>query len=415
MVNRNERYRVTINTPCVGKALCGSLIIREVDGNTVGVGFKYDRSYLSLKRAISIDPIALPLREEAYQYKVGNNNLPGFLDDYLPDTWGRKVITRAATVSELKDFNANSLIDILSLVSKSNIGALSIDAEDEEPEFDLGVEYRELLNAENAAQIVEDPETNIQLETTKLLHLWQAGSGGVGGARPKSLINKGGTGYLAKFNRKKDDYNNARVELACLLMAQAAGIDIKGGFVEPDINGRDVLLLERFDLTKEDSRLHVISINSMLKDPNSFVDFGRMFRYDNVLEVLKRYSIKIEHDTQQLLKIMLFNRVINNTDDHERNLSLINDGSGYRLAPAYDLVPTLVKGAYHAAGYGYSSTPIGPSEINGSSRILGVPKKVALRCAEEVIEAMKNWTEYAEQAGVDEEEARLVQSFFNLC
>ncbi|MBT3347251.1 MAG: hypothetical protein HOM84_04210 [Thiotrichales bacterium] len=43
-------------------------------------------------------------------------------------------------------------------------------------------------------------------------------------------------------------------------------------------------------------------------------------------------------------------RTINNNDDHERNFSLIyrmddNNHSGYRLSPAYDMVPSIVPAA----------------------------------------------------------------------
>ena len=423
MTRRIAKYRVTLNTPQTGVVECGQLVVRELNGNTDGIGFKYSPEYLALPTAFSIDPVALPLAKDthtAYQFPV-NNNLPGFLDDYLPDRWGRKVLIRAATISNKTNFNANSVIDILSLVSKSNIGAVSIDAENEAASYDLGLGYDELFDAENAAQVIDDSfyqqeqQMKIPLEAAKLIHLWQEGSGGVGGARPKSLIHKDGVGYLAKYNSRKDDYNNAKVELACLLMAKEAGINVKSGFVLEKINERDVLFLERFDLLNANqNRYHLVTINAMLKDKQSFVDYGAMFRYDNIQQILKIHSVNIEEDLKQLLRIMLFNRAINNVDDHERNFSLINDGNGYQLSPAYDLVPSLTVGQYHAAGFKYSSFPPSPSEIDGSVRVLGVPKKVAKRCAEQVIAAVQKWSEFAEQADVCETDMQRVSSAMNI-
>jgi len=430
MTRRTAKYLVTLNTPATGVIECGSLIVRELNGNTDGIGFKYSPEYLAHPAAFSIDPVALPLSNqglshktssnEAFQFPV-NNNLPGFLDDYLPDRWGRKVLTRAATVSNKSNFNANSVIDILSLVSKSNIGAISIDAENESASYDLGLAYRELFDAENAAQIIDDvyyqqeQSTKIPLEATKLIHLWQEGSGGVGGARPKSLIHKDSIGYLAKYNSRKDDYNNAKVELACLLMAKEAGLNVKGGFVEQDVNGRDVLFLSRFDLLNDNkNRRHLVTINSMLKDKVSFVDYGAMFKYDNIHQLLKIHSVNIEQDLKQLLRMMLFNRAINNVDDHERNFSLVNDGNGYQLSPAYDLVPSLTVGQYHAAGFQYSSFPLRPTQIDGSERVLGVPKKDAKRCAEQVIHAVEKWSEYADQVGVCEKDMQRISAAMNI-
>ncbi len=341
------------------------------------------------------------------------------MDDYLPDLWGRKVITHAATISKKIDFNANSVIDILSLVSKSNIGALSIDSEEsiaggKGAQFDLGLDFSELFDAENAARLIDEPQAKIRLKAAKLIHLWREGSGAVGGARPKSLIHKNGRGYLAKFNSAKDDFNYAKVELACLLMAQEAGIHISGGFIAPDVNGRDILLLERFDIAKNNARLHLLTLNTMLKDPVSFADYGLMFKYNDIHSVLKGHSVDIQQDLKQLLRLMLFNRAINNVDDHERNFSLVNDGTGLKLSPAYDLVPSLTVGQYHAAGFDYATFPLRPAEVDGTKRILGVPKVEAGICAQQVASALAKWPIFAEQAGVSAHDADKVRAVFNL-
>ena len=413
MSKRAAQYQVTLNTPATGKIHCGTLIIKESDGNTDGVGFKYSAEYLTHPNAFSIDPVALQLSSTAYQYRV-NQSLPGFLDDYLPDQWGRRVIARAASVAKKTDFNANSVIDILSLVSKSNIGALAIQPENEGPTYDLGLEYEDLIHAENAALLINEPDNNITLETAKLIHLWREGSGGAGGARPKSLIHKGKNAYLAKFNTRQDEFNFAKVELACLRMAKKAGIKINDGFVEENINGRDVLLLKRFDVVNNDSRLHVVTINALLKNAASFADYGMMFRYNDIHNLLKSYSTNIQEDLKQLLRLMLFNRAINNSDDHERNFSLCTDGTGYKFAPAYDLVPSLSRGQFHAAGYSYSNYPLRPSEVDGKQRIFGVPKKEAKACAEEVAAAVEKWPVFADEAGVCEQDSEKINDVFNL-
>lgn len=142
---------------------------------------------------------------------------------------------------------------------------------------------------------------------------------GVGGARPKALLYDSVNQYIAKFNRSnQDSYNNVRVELACLHMARAAGLDIGEGRVEQGVNGREVLLLERFDIAPDGCRYHLITANGLLKEPSSQRDPGGTFRYDDICNLLKKHSTTIDSDLKQLIRLMLFNRAINNTDDHKK-------------------------------------------------------------------------------------------------
>ncbi len=70
-----------------------------------------------------------------------------------------------------------------------------------------------------------------------------------GWCRPKALIHENYKAYLAKFNLLTADvFNNAKVELACLQMAKDAGLNVLSGHVRNAVNGRDVLMLDRFDV-----------------------------------------------------------------------------------------------------------------------------------------------------------------------
>ncbi|MCH8105921.1 MAG: HipA domain-containing protein [Proteobacteria bacterium] len=152
-----------------------------------------------------------------------------------------------------------------------------------------------------------------------------------------------------------------------------------------------------------------------MKEPGSQWDLGRVFRYDDVCEQLRRYSISIEQDLKQLLALMLFNRAIHNTDDHERNFSLINRGAGYQLAPAYDLVPSVVTGEYHAAGFQLNPDPPKPSEASKLGKIFGLPKTSVADIAERVIDAVSRWESFAEQSGVNQDDVvriKPIKDFF---
>lgn len=89
---------------------------------------------------------------------------------------------------------------------------------------------------------------------------------------------------------------------------------------------------------------------------------------------------------------------------HERNFSFVNTGDGYRLSPAYDMVPSLAVGQYHVAGFKYQTSPPKPSEVRG--RIFGLSAPTVTGIAEEVHSAVEQWETFfsnAEVSGGDRE------------
>ncbi len=410
----NARYDLYINSPGMGIAQIADVVVEEQDTVLSRVAFRYRPSYLEHPTAFAIDPVQLPLKQGEVVLSC-RGGAPAFIDDYLPDAWGRRVLARLALYRHQQHFNANSVIDSLGMIGSSRIGAICLVEQGGSPLFDTGYSIELLQQAESAAQKIDSVDFNtIDLDEMSLLYLANSGTG-VGGARPKALLQGDGGHYLAKFNRlTQDAYNNARVELACLKMAKAAGIIIENGNVVSGINGREVLLLDRFDIVTGGARYHLITANGLLKEPGSQQDPGRVFRYDNVCELLRQYSISIEQDLKQLLGVMLFNRAIHNTDDHERNFSLINRGAGYQLAPAYDLVPSVVTGDYHAAGFGLNPDPPKPSEAGKLGKIFGLPKTVVADVAKRVIDAVSRWENFAETEGVNEDDIARIKRCMQL-
>ena len=192
---------------------------------------------------------------------------------------------------------------------------------------------------------------------------------------------------------------------------------VADGRVVSGINGRDVLLLERFDMAPGGSRRHLVTVNGLLKEPETARDSGLSFSYDDVAELLCRHSVTVESDLEQLLRLALFNRAINNTDDHARNFSSIHvgdaRGDGYRMAPAYDLVPNLAVGEYHAAAFGYQPFSPRPSQARRLGKIFGLSKPRVRRCADEVADALARWPDFADEAGMAEAERDLIARSFN--
>ena len=415
-MTEQQRFDLYVLTPTADLIKAAELVLVEQHQRLHQLGFRYTADYLNSPQAFAIDPVQLPLQagEVALDCQGG---MPGFLDDYLPDDWGRKVLAQLAFYREQRKFNPHSAIETLSLLSGTRIGAVAITPQHQQPAFGLGAPLSALKEAERAAQLVDQPaHYSDHLDELSLLYLANNGTG-VGGARPKTLLQDQGKAYLAKFNRlHTDPYDNARVELACLKMAKAAGLHCYDGHIEPGINGRDVLLLDRFDIVPNTlGRHHLITVNALLKEPHTQADRGGVFRYDDIAALVRKLSSQPEQDLPQLLAMMLFNRGINNIDDHERNFSFMDDGDGgFCLSPAYDMVPSMTRGAYHVAGYQYSPSPPSPAEVlKAPTKLLGLPKATVASVAEHVQQALRQWPTYAEAAGVDEEEAARVGRCFS--
>jgi len=411
--HENHRYKVYLNTPELGVQHCGTFQIREKGAQVKGISFKYSQDYIEQLKAFPIDPALLRLHSDE-RLLIDAEAPPGFLDDYLPDEWGRKILTRLYSRKERKSFDANKVSDMLSVLGSSRIGALSIVPFDQEepPEYIVGASSEKLEQAELAAQQIDTGDFEaLTFDEASLVFLGSNGTG-VGGARPKALINDKGIEYLAKFNRSTDQYNMARTEHACLLMARALGICNTRSHVRTSINNREVLMQERFDIVNG-SRRHMITINALLKESLTQRDSGLIFTYDKIASLLAQYSSQINEDLEQLVTQMLFNRAIHNTDDHERNFSLWHNGEGYSLTPGYDMVPTLDTGSYHAASFGYSAFPPKPSELSLQPlKLFGLSKTEVKAISEKVVSTVNNWRVYADQAGLDEENSSKVERVF---
>ncbi len=418
MTNNKQRYDLYIETPATGLIKTAEVVLLESSGQLTQLAFRYTDKYREHPHAFAIDPVQLPLTRKEINLKCAGGT-PGILDDYLPDDWGRKVLAQIAFYRDRHELNQHSAIEILSRLSHSRIGALQWVKPGETPDYEIGCGINHLLSAELAAQFVDAHEIYSEhLDEMSLLYLANAGTG-VGGARPKVLIHKNNKAYLAKFNRlTRDVYNNAKVELACLQMAKNAGLNVLSGHVRNGVNGRDVLLLDRFDVVMKNnqpaSRRHLITINALLKNPETQRDKGGVFRYDNIADIVRQFSMDIEADLTQLLRLMLFNRAINNTDDHERNFSLINDGDGYHMSPGYDMVPSLTTGNYPVAGYQYDPWAPKPSEVSKHGKIFGLPKTVVKQIAEQVISAVEQWPDLAQKNNVSEKDSDNVKRIIQL-
>jgi serine/threonine-protein kinase HipA len=249
------------------------------------------------------------------------------------------------------------------------------------------------------AQKIEDREP----VASELLQHLQPGTS-LGGARPKATIEAANALYLAKFPLHGDRVNLQRIELATLALAARAGITTARGRIEK-IGSLEVLLLERFDRQWAQSGYHrygMVSGLTVLDAGDSHLDRDR-WSYPLLADALRRWVERPEADCAELFRRMVFNAAVTNDDDHPRNHALIRTARGWRLSPAYDLVPSpkvsierrdlaLTVGRYGRAASVYN--------LVSHSKRFGLDEHEARSVIEEVVAVVRQWREVYASCGV---------------
>ena len=331
----NKAYSIWRMLPDGETLQAGILALSVSDSKKItNIRFQYARDYVG-RRLAPLDPVNVPLQIQMIQFET-NGQLPGFIDDCMPDAWGQKVMAASHKLSFIGH------ADILDALPKAVVGDTIITALNVEPEFDLGLSLSNLETLK--ASDFNDNLDRLNVDYDGLKMLLQGGSG-IGGARPKLLVSEASGSYIYKFNRSQDSIDVAANEWASLEVMRQADIDLDVCEAEVDyLLGRKFLRVKRFDVA-EKGRYRLITLNGLLKTP--LQEDNPFPSYDGIANLIKRYSMSVEKDLKQLISQALFNKTLNNTDDHLRNFSFINKGKGYQLSPAYDVLPSDTIGAYH--------------------------------------------------------------------
>jgi serine/threonine-protein kinase HipA len=107
-----KRFDLYINTAELGVMQIAEVALLEEQGLINTVGFRYTANYLAQSQAFAIDPVQLPLSPKEFTLNC-RQAAPAFIDDYLPDAWGKKVLTRLAMQQHQQRLNANCISEML--------------------------------------------------------------------------------------------------------------------------------------------------------------------------------------------------------------------------------------------------------------------------------------------------------------
>lgn len=334
MTSERDAY-IYVQLPGTLVTVPAARLVIETLPTGISIGrFAYGRSYLDRADAIEFDPFRLPLSRGVREF-TKLRGVPGAVRDASPDAWGRRVIEHhlRAGPADLSE------IDYLLNGPQDGAGSLSFGRRPPPPpprsRFNRTHQLQSLVEA---AEAIEDGRL---IPAQLLAEFAQSDLGtSMGGARPKATIEDGDRLWLAKFPQRRDGINLQRVEGATLELARRAGLLVCNARLER-IGMLDVLMLERFDRRRVEGgylRLGFVSGLTVLDAADTYTDRAQ-WSYPLLAEELRRWSSRPERDQAELFRRMAFNAAVTNIDDHPRNHALVRHADGWRLSPAYDIVP----------------------------------------------------------------------------
>jgi serine/threonine-protein kinase HipA len=308
--------------------LIGDLLL--TDGNR-RVSLAYAPTWLQHGFALSED---LPLTPGVH-VPLTKNRAAGAVDDARPDRWGERIIQLIDRPARL------SLLEYLYFAGDDRIGALGVSVSRDIYKPRETGPMPEFENLEVLASVVQKVLANEPV-AENLRRLLRPGAS-LGGAMPKSLITMDGEQWIVKFS-DEDGLDAPLLEHATMQMARLCGIHTADTQALPlparaGAAGarRHVVAVRRFD-RHEGQRMHVLSAHVAL------LAAGEETGYPELAQLIRRLG-EPEHIAQQqeeIFRRMVFNIMMDNTDDHEKNHALVRQANGtYALSPAYDVLPTM--------------------------------------------------------------------------
>mgnify|MGYP002630797076 CR=1 FL=1 len=373
--------------------------------------FEYNPEWL--QRKLELSPFILPLKSGLVEHKqMEFGPLFGLFDDSLPDGWGLLLMDRYFR-GQGKNPATISPLDRLLFLGTSTMGALTYHpAARPVSQGDAPLDLHDL--ARQSQEIFAGSENEI---LPLLLHV----GGSPGGARPKALIGYNPVSriivvghetippdfepWIVKFSAREDVRDAGPVEYAYSRMAEAAGVLIPPTRLFRTDQGDAFFGVKRFDRGPVNRRYHIHTFGNLIQTNFRIpaCDYADLFKVTSILT-------RNHRDLLQAFRLMLFNVLAHNRDDHAKNFSFILDENTgqWALAPAYDLTFA------HGPGGEHSCTVAGEGRAPGFKHFaqLAGQYDISLKDMDamivEVAAAIKQWPKFADDAGVPERTKRKI-------
>lgn len=372
--------------------------------NGLGVFF-YADSYIAREDAFALDPINLPLVGRKEFTTMANGGYFGVLLDAGPDNWGQRVL------SLLSPFKPRNPLEFLLASNADGVGSLLFSmsrSRTQRPQLRGRAGDIEML--ERAAQgLLKDED--IPEDVRKAM----VDSSSLGGARPKASVLIDGVPYIAKFSKTTDLYSEVLAEKATFTMAREAGFDVPDHRSIKTSQGRDILLVRRFDFDPDNlgQKLHYISANSLMnlhKVQESNPDCG----YPGLATHVRMFADEPMESSKELFRRMSYRVLVGDTDDHGRNHGFLRRGGRYYHAPMFDVLPHIDNTELQAMPIGRQGRARTLQNLLSMTESFGLTKDEAAQIVRNQRTVVKHWRDFFSEAGVSNNDMRLIAPSFSL-
>ena len=322
----------------------GELIVESDVGRETSV-FTYDAKWIDRRNAFALAP-GMPLGPTPiYSNRASDgSSLPAAIADGTPDSWGRAVIKAVMGgrirsdldyLVESDDFLRSGALRYYD-GPEPNAPALAPPRQG--PGLTSIPRLLDLSQVIAEARAFEADSIHYREKRANMIggELLRNAVGTLGGARPKvNARAEDGSLWIVKLAKTDDAYAVARAEVMALRLAERVGINASTADVLPSGQRFPVAIIKRFDRGENATRIPFISAQTFMElpgaEPGNYVDVA--FR-------IRHWSLDVKGDLHELYRRLVYNVLIQNTDDHLRNLGFLYRGNGrWGLSPAYDVNP----------------------------------------------------------------------------
>jgi len=332
--------------------------------------FEYDANYLTY--GISVSPFELPLKNGVMLAKrnpFGGNF--GVFDDCLPDGWGLLVLDRYL---QKQGINPKTLTipDRLSLVGSEGRGALEF-----RPDQSV-MSNEDYINFDHIAAETKKILLSNTYQGDSIESLYRQG-GSPGGARPKIFTKYDSKEWLVKFGAITDPPNIGQIEYEFSILAKKCRVEMP----ETRLFENKYFGVERFDRTPG-GKLHVVSVAGLLN-----ADYRLpCIDYLTIFQLCQKLTRNVQ-ELWKLYRLMVFNYLIENKDDHAKNFAFILRDNEWHLAPAYDILASEGINGYHTTSINDSITPT-KEDLFAVAEKAGLDTKKAVEVYNEMTDNLKS-------------------------
>lgn len=363
-----------------------------------GVSLHYGKTWLASGFALSED---LPLVDTEF-FPPGrlSSDAPraaGAVDDARPDRWGEKVIRFVDKPKRL------SLMEYLYYAGDDRFGALGVSTSASHYSPRTAGPLPRLADAQQLSEVAAKIEAAEPLSALEA-KLIAGGGSPLGGAKPKALITIDGAQWLLKFFNN-EPVDTPLIEHATMTLAQRAGITVAETQVI-HLAGFNAIAIRRFD-REPGRRIHSLSAGTAIRAATRSGEEPEM-GYPELARILRRVGVTQndthQRDARELFRRMVFNILIDNTDDHEKNHSLLVvnpfENGRLKLAPAYDILPTNSGQGYQEFICGANGRDSTLDNAMSQCEAFGLLPGQAAADVAIVIDVVNAWTAHFAQVGV---------------